>query len=654
MKLVAKQHEKIAENLKLSCINKNDRFIAYFKHTRITCMNEYDKCFDVYMKSEESLKKPKLKYENQLKKAKDKFSQRKELTLLEDEKEEYKHHVNEANSSMKKFYEEQLPGILNKIQSLEDKRIDTIKNILNDSISIEDQSLQSIKTSIEEMKSSINNISSAKDDKLIEDLFKTGRKLPNYHSLEDIISIKSVDETTLNSKTHNFDETLPREMLKKQKEYVFLKKLETNLIADKTPIEIKKIIENEKYNLNKELTKFEAKKNFESINNNVQNQTAIGLFNYKARKGTNEINMTENDVLTILDKDVGDGWTKVRKNNNEIGDVPTSYLKIESKQKQISNQNQQIKVDKDQFSNLYANVEDDNTDDNLRRHKPLPEPPKPENTLFPDSNNSSNNNNNHELYMNLCDTTSLILPMNSIAQPLNIQTPPPLNIPVAPLLNSTALRLNIPTSSPVNNPPPLLNIPPSPLNSTVSRLTIPAAPPLNIRPPPPLNSTAPPLNIPPPPPLNSTAPRLNIPQSPLSSIAPPLNIPAAPPLNIPAAPPLNIPAAPPLNIPAAPPLNIRPPPPLNSTAPRLNIPQSPLSSIAPRLNIPAAPPLNIPAAPPLNIPPPPPLNLTAPPLNIPPPPPLPVDSNVSDNSNCSNNNFLSQIQNFNFKNRKNL
>ncbi len=48
-------------------------------------------------------------------------------------------------------------------------------------------------------------------------------------------------------------------------------------------------------------------------------------------KGTvqNAISIIENETLNVLEKDSGDGWTLVKRNNTEKGYVPTDYIRIE-------------------------------------------------------------------------------------------------------------------------------------------------------------------------------------------------------------------------------------------------------------------------------------------------------------------------------------
>ncbi len=51
-----------------------------------------------------------------------------------------------------------------------------------------------------------------------------------------------------------------------------------------------------------------------------------GLVSVGQNEGT--ISMTESEMLYVIEEDKGDGWTRVRKNEDEEGYVPTSYIKL--------------------------------------------------------------------------------------------------------------------------------------------------------------------------------------------------------------------------------------------------------------------------------------------------------------------------------------
>uniref|UniRef100_A0A672NAV3 Formin binding protein 1a n=1 Tax=Sinocyclocheilus grahami TaxID=75366 RepID=A0A672NAV3_SINGR len=63
-----------------------------------------------------------------------------------------------------------------------------------------------------------------------------------------------------------------------------------------------------------------------------ENQLKImsGIYDFIMSVGQNEgtISMAESEMLYVIEEDKGDGWTRVRKNEDEEGYVPTSYIKL--------------------------------------------------------------------------------------------------------------------------------------------------------------------------------------------------------------------------------------------------------------------------------------------------------------------------------------
>ena len=55
------------------------------------------------------------------------------------------------------------------------------------------------------------------------------------------------------------------------------------------------------------------------------NTRKIG-YDFSGNPDEGTITVYENDMVEILTKDEGDGWTEVKRNNGETGFVPTSYI----------------------------------------------------------------------------------------------------------------------------------------------------------------------------------------------------------------------------------------------------------------------------------------------------------------------------------------
>lgn len=54
------------------------------------------------------------------------------------------------------------------------------------------------------------------------------------------------------------------------------------------------------------------------------------LFSFPPPPGHNEgtIAVAEGELLYVIEEDKGDGWTRVRRNEDEEGYVPTSYVEV--------------------------------------------------------------------------------------------------------------------------------------------------------------------------------------------------------------------------------------------------------------------------------------------------------------------------------------
>lgn len=54
------------------------------------------------------------------------------------------------------------------------------------------------------------------------------------------------------------------------------------------------------------------------------------LFSFPPLAGHNEgtIAVAEGELLYVIEEDKGDGWTRVRRNEEEEGYVPTSYVEV--------------------------------------------------------------------------------------------------------------------------------------------------------------------------------------------------------------------------------------------------------------------------------------------------------------------------------------
>ncbi len=76
--------------------------------------------------------------------------------------------------------------ILRKLQSLEERRIKSFKEYLNDSATNEIKLLPRIQTFYNDIKTEINRITSEKDVEIIVDFFKSGYNIPPDYMFKDL------------------------------------------------------------------------------------------------------------------------------------------------------------------------------------------------------------------------------------------------------------------------------------------------------------------------------------------------------------------------------------------------------------------------------------------------------------------------------------
>lgn len=58
------------------------------------------------------------------------------------------------------------------------------------------------------------------------------------------------------------------------------------------------------------------------------NSDFSGSLWFSAGQNEGTLSMVEGELLSVVEEDKGDGWTRVRRNLEEEGYVPTSYIKV--------------------------------------------------------------------------------------------------------------------------------------------------------------------------------------------------------------------------------------------------------------------------------------------------------------------------------------
>lgn len=351
IKDVAGQHELIAENLQKRIIEKVNTHIKTFKDERKKCIDERDKHFAVYQNSDDLLRKSKLKYESAFKDAEkskeilnrveqddnsSRMDIRKQQTIYEQKlrtcdslKADYANHLCEANKVKGKYYNEQLPSVLSNLQMLEEKRINSYKEYLIDSISIETEVMPRIEKCYKEMMNASNRISPANDVDVVVQLFKTGYKIPTDHVFEDLGEPTSCNSSVNNN--NNNESSTPSNSVtsigfngskSRDKKYGTLNPLKKIGIFSKTKTEIESL-----YDLAPQQQKKELQKKIDQLKIDINKEE-------KEREGLKKLK----DIYTT---------------NQKFGDPQSALLTLKQNEEKLVVLNQQLV----KYLDLYQEVE---------------------------------------------------------------------------------------------------------------------------------------------------------------------------------------------------------------------------------------------------------------------------------------------------------
>ncbi|ESP04508.1 hypothetical protein LOTGIDRAFT_136131, partial [Lottia gigantea] len=458
---IASQHEMIAENLQGVVMKEMQALIGEIKQERKKYLQDGSKLQEQIQRSYQQLEKAKSKYERGFKEAektmdnyrkadadihlsraeveKTRMLMNTKAQLAEECKNEYAAQLQNTNAHQSEFYNTLMPAVFQQLQDMDEKRINKIRDFINQCAETEASVIPIINTCIDGMKKAASSVDAASDSRLVIERHKSGFQKPEDIQFEDLSLGNSIEHSnnitpkntidkntksaTLSGKSkkrtglfglfgsskvddqrEDFSDLPPaqrkkkllqkidsikKEMAKESAEREGMLKmkdvyLNNPALGDPSTLD-KKVEENAQKidSLREELHKFEGYLNdSESRGNSKRNSTSDdsismtasessmiqrqdnslpgtpqtqhnvanvyapvdGLsddeedeFNYPIEgtcralykfEAVNEgsIPMEENEEMYIIEKDQGDGWTRVRKNDNTEGFVPTSYI----------------------------------------------------------------------------------------------------------------------------------------------------------------------------------------------------------------------------------------------------------------------------------------------------------------------------------------
>ena len=99
---------------------------------------------------------------------------------------DYGNQLCEANRVQALYFNEKLPAVLDTLQALEKRRVDTFKDFVLETVNIEIEVLPRIQQCLKEIEQSACQISSLDDTELVVAMFKTGYAVPGDHVFQDL------------------------------------------------------------------------------------------------------------------------------------------------------------------------------------------------------------------------------------------------------------------------------------------------------------------------------------------------------------------------------------------------------------------------------------------------------------------------------------
>lgn len=217
---LAGQHEVIAENIQGQLVQEAQKLVQDMKNERRKYLGDGSKVNDQLKKSLSALEKAKDKYERAFKdseKATDAYLKaEKDINLSRAEvskargysdgkqqeadkaKNEYASQLQTTNQQQNEFYNTQMPQVFQQFQDLDEKRINKIKSMIQESARIEQNVLPIIKTCIEGTLKASDNIDTSVDSKLVIDRYKSGFTKPPDIPFEDLSNGKTNSQNNLN------------------------------------------------------------------------------------------------------------------------------------------------------------------------------------------------------------------------------------------------------------------------------------------------------------------------------------------------------------------------------------------------------------------------------------------------------------------------
>lgn len=218
---IAGQHELIAENVQENVLSRLSQFIKALKEERRKCVEDKDRYLAEHMAYDDLMEKCRVKYEKSFKETEkaeeillkvenddsaSKNDIKKQKLICEQKKRhfdvmeaDYGKQLCEANRIKNLYYNDQLPAVFDMLQSIEERRIQQLKQCIKDCANIELEVLPRISKCLIEIQNASESIDFVTDSELIVSVYKTGYTIPSDYVFEDLKQLKNKESRVLNN-----------------------------------------------------------------------------------------------------------------------------------------------------------------------------------------------------------------------------------------------------------------------------------------------------------------------------------------------------------------------------------------------------------------------------------------------------------------------
>ncbi|KAG8447735.1 hypothetical protein GDO86_015011 [Hymenochirus boettgeri] len=374
----AGQHELISENMSSQITAELTRFVQELKQERKSNFHEGRKAQQHIETCWKQLESSKRRFERDCKEADraqqyfekmdadinvtkadvEKARQQAQIRhqMADDSKGDYSSVLQKFNCEQHDHYFTHIPSIYQKLQDMEERRIGRLGESLKTYAEIDRQVIPIIGKCLDEITKSAESINQKQDSHMVIEAYKSGFEPPGDIDFEDFTqSIKrTVSDTSLTNPKTDGKSDLKLSSKSRGKLWPFIKKNKGATPEDFSnlpPEQRRKKLQQKVDELNKDIQKEIDQSPDGSYTEDHSQETEVkvtptefdddfdeeeplptigtckALYPFD---GENEgtISVTEGEILSVIEEDKGDGWTRIRRSEEEEGYVPTSYIEV--------------------------------------------------------------------------------------------------------------------------------------------------------------------------------------------------------------------------------------------------------------------------------------------------------------------------------------